>query len=224
MGGRGSASGKQSGKGGQPKQTPTKALQVENMNEAQIDLETRKAQRALSRVEAQIGKLSGASQEERDLRDAFPLGTGGLSGAAAQRQAGKLAERARVNAGKLSDAINKRESLQRQLDRLQSAKKDVAGTGKTQSQIREERKAAEIKNTAATLKWKTASKGGWVNGGYASKVIQAGNYEIHGSSSFYRVYVGHGRDAKQIWQSSKLSEAKAYAEKHKKRRGVRLSG
>lgn len=219
MGGRGSASGKQSGRSGQPKQTPTKATQVENMNEAQIDIETRKAQRALSRVEAQISKLNGVGQEERDLRDAFPLGTGGLSGAAAQRQAGKLAERARVNAGKLSDAIDRRDSLNRQLDRLQRAKKDVAGTGKTQRQIRDERKAAEVRNTAATMKWKTTSKGGFVNGGYMSKVIEAGNYEIHGSSGFYRVYVGHGRDAKQIWQSSKLSEAKAYAEKHKKRQG-----
>lgn len=204
-------------KGTSGKQTPTKATQVENMNEAQIDIETRKAQQALKRTEARIEKLRGVSQEERDLRDAFPLGTGGLSGAAAQRQAGRLAERARINAGKLSEAVNKRESLTKQLDRLQKAKKDVAGTDKTQSQIREERKAAEIKNTAATLKWKTTSKGGWTNGGYASKVIQAGNYEIHGSSGFYRVYVGHGRDAKQIWQSSKLSEAKAYAEKHKKR-------
>lgn len=217
-------SGKQPGKGKQPKQEPTKAVQVENMNEAQIDLETRKAQRALSRVEAQIDKLRGGSQEERDMRDAFPLGTGGLNRAAAQKKAGQFAERARINAGKLSDALDKRDSLQRQLDRLEKAKQEVAGTGKTQKQVRDEKKAAEVKNTAQTMKWKTTSKGGWVtdsNGtrGYAPKVIQAGSYEIHGSSGFYRVYVGHGQDAKQIWTASKLSEAKAYAEKHKKRQG-----
>lgn len=98
--------------------------------------------------------------------------------------------------------------------RKENAKKQVSGTGKTQSQLSKSAKAAVTKSGNA-LKWKTTNKGGYTaDGGYMSKEISAGSYKIRGSSGVFRIYDG----SKQIGGASKLSDAKAFVEVWRKKK------
>lgn len=117
-----------------------------------------------------------------------------------------------------TSAYDKKQSAQNRLSELQKAKKQVSGTGKTQSEL-----AAKAKNTAKknalksseSLKWKTTNKGGYTaDGGYMSKEISAGSYKIRGSSGVFRIYDG----SKQIGGASKLSDAKAFVEVWRKKK------
>lgn len=153
------------------------------------------------------------------MRDAFPLSSGGagFSTAGKTRQ-----ERERTASLKKSkkyvDARTQKEAAAKKLSVLQKAKKQVSGTGKTQSEL-----AAKAKNTAKknalkssdSLKWKTTNKGGYTaDGGYMSKEISAGSYKIRGSSGVFRIYDG----SKQIGGASKLSDAKAFVEVWRKKK------
>lgn len=114
---------------------PTKAKFVENMNEAQIDIEISKAQQALTKAKADRAKYGGLSAEESALREAFPLGTGGLNRRSANRTAARLSESALSRGLKLESAIKAQTEAERKLKELQTAKKRVKGTGKTLKEL-----------------------------------------------------------------------------------------
>lgn len=199
--------------------TATNVRNVENMNEAQLDKEISKLQDKIQNLNASMSRNLEESGYSKAMRDAFPLSSGG----AGWSTAGKTRqERERTASLKKSkkyvDARTQKEAAAKKLSVLQKAKKQVSGTGKTQSEL-----AAKAKNTAKknalkssdSLKWKTTNKGGYTaDGGYMSKEISAGSYKIRGSSGFFRIYDG----SKQIGGASKLSDAKAFVEVWRKKK------
>ena len=208
MGSRGAGSGRGSGAGG--KQKATNARDIENMNEAQLDKEIAKTQRTIDRLDAVMDKNSLDSAESRAMREAFPLGVG-MRTAAQQRKQAAINERDVQRAKAYTDALDSKTAAETRLKALQDAKKKVKGTGKTQKQIREEKTKKAVASTPKTLTWKTTQKGGWVNGGYAPKIIKAGNVEIHSFGGVHELW----KDGKQIGRTDKLSKAKAAAERIK---------
>ena len=76
MGGRGS-----SGKG---RMIATNAVQIENMNEAQIDKEIKKTQGVIDKANAIMSKNSIV---DKAMQDAFPLGAGGDGWSNAKKKA-----------------------------------------------------------------------------------------------------------------------------------------
>lgn len=173
--------------------TATKVRNIENMNEAQLNKE-------IARTKKKIGSYDKAMFESQ------------------KRTKFERMDRVVDKAVSFTSAYDKKQSAQNRLSELQKAKKQVSGTGKTQSEL-----AAKAKNTAKknalkssdSLKWKTTNKGGYTaDGGYMSKEISAGSYKIRGSSGVFRIYDG----SKQIGGASKLSDAKAFVEVWRKKK------
>lgn len=207
IGGRGSSSGKAGGKVEKAeKQIPTKAKFMDKMNEAQLDIEIAKQESIIKSANRAMGNTP-----KSENIGAIPLGQ--LTRGKTQAQKGRIIERDLNQSVKFTDAYNRRERAQRELDALQKAKKEVAGTGKTQRELREEKTKKAVSETQSTLKWKQTQKGGWSNGGYSPKVISAGEFKISGSSGMYTIW----KNGKQYGTVDKLSTAKVIAERlHKK--------
>lgn len=195
--------------------TATKARNVENMNEAQLDKEISKLQDKIQNLDASMSRNLEESGYSKAMRDAFPLSSGGAGWSTAGKT---IQERERTASLKKAknyvDARTQKEAAAKKLSVLQKAKKQVSGTGKTQRQLSKSAKAAVTKS-GNTLKWKTTNKGGYTaDGGYMSKEISAGSYKIRGSSGVFRIYDG----SKQIGGASKLSDAKAFVEVWRKKK------
>ena len=216
MGGGGSQSKRSSAKAGE---TATKARNVENMNETQLDKEISKLQNKIQNLDASMSKNLEESGYSKAMRDAFPLSSGGAGWSTAGKTRQERERTASLKKAKnYVDARTQKETAEKKLSVLQKAKKQVSGTGKTQSEL-----AAKAKNNAKknalkssnSLKWKTTNKGGYTaDGGYMSKEISAGSYKIRGSSGVFRIYDG----SKQIGGASKLSDAKAFVEVWRKKK------
>ena len=202
-----------SASGGGNNLKPTKARDIENMNEAQLDKEIKDAKANISRVEKIMSKNNIINTADaKAMQKAFPLGVGGDGWSAERTKArNKGLERDAVKAKAYTEAYTKKETFETRLKNLEKAKKKVAGTGKTSKQIREENQTRAIKNTVKTLKWKTTQKGGWSNGGYKPKIISAGEFEIHGSAGLYSIF----KNGNLLGRTDKLSKAKAYVERKK---------
>ena len=209
MGSRGASSGKGKGKA-TASQKATNARDIENMNEAQLDKEIEKTQRIIDFHNTVMENNSLDTAETRAMREAFPLGVG-MTTAAQQRKQAQVNERDAKKAAAYTEALDAKKAAETRMQTLQDAKKKVQGTGKTQKQIREDKVKKAVESTPKTLSWKTTQKGGWSNGGYAPKIIKAGNIEIHGSGGLYTVF----KDGKQVGRTDKLSKAKAWAERNK---------
>lgn len=182
-----------SGRSERAGEVATNARNIENMNESQLDKE-------IARAKKKIGSYDKAMSESQ------------------KRTQFERMDRVVDKAVSFTSAYDKKQSAQNRLSELQKAKKQVSGTGKTQSEL-----AAKAKNTAKknalkssnSLKWKTTNKGGYTaDGGYMSKEISAGSYKIRGSSGVFRIYDG----SKQIGGASKLSDAKAFVEVWRKKK------
>lgn len=193
MSGGGRASGRAGGSSARAGGTATNVRNIENMNEAQLNKE-------IARTKKKIGSYDKAMSESQ------------------KRTQFERMDRVVDKAVSFASAYDKKQSAQNRLSELQKAKKQVSGTGKTQSEL-----AAKAKNTAKknalkssnSLKWKTTNKGGYTaDGGYMSKEISAGSYKIRGSSGVFRIYDG----SKQIGGASKLSDAKAFVEVWRKKK------
>lgn len=199
MGGRGGSSG-----GGQ---TPTNARSVENMNAAQLDLEIAKAKREYAAASKQRETISASAfAADADLREAFPLGTAGLSRTQANRMAGRLAEKSASNGRALSAALDRQKTAEKRLDILQNARKQVGSTGKTTKQLQEAPKAK------GTMKWSTAQKESYSGGVLKPRILKSGSFEIRGKSVL-RVYA----NGKHIGTANSLSAAKRIAELYKEK-------
>jgi len=185
--------------------TPTNALKIENMNEAQLDNEIEKTQREIDRLE----KIMSNNKMSDNLSKDFPLGVGG-SGWSAERkkQFSQSVERDTIKAKNYTDAYNEKESLNNRLNALNKAKDQIKGTGKTQEQLKQD----AINNTQSTLNWEK----GKIPSPYGKgtiNVIKANGYEIRSvDNGFYSIY----KDGKSIGNTNKLKDAKAYVERKSK--------
>lgn len=182
--------------------TPTNALKIENMNEAQLDNEIAKTQREIDRLDSVMKN----NTKESELTKQFPLGVGG-SGWSADRkkQFVKNIESETKQAKNFTDAYKDKESLKNRLDALNKAKEQVKGTGKTQEQLKQN----VINNTQSTINWE---KGKIANpyGKGEINVIKANGYEIRSvDNGFYSIY----KDGKSVGNTNKLKDAKAYVER-----------
>lgn len=195
--------------------TATNARSIENMNEAQLDKEISNLQDKIKNLDASMSRNLEESGYSKSMREAFPLSSGGDGWSKAGRSRQEKERTASLKKAKnYVDARAQKETTAKRLSELQKAKKQVSGTGKTQSQLSKSAKAAATKSGDA-LKWKTTNKGGYTSdGGYMSKEISAGSYKIRGSSGVFRIYDG----SKQIGGASKLSDAKAFVEIWRKKK------
>jgi len=182
--------------------TPTNALKIENMNEAQLDNKIEKTQREIDRLE----KIMSNNKMSDNLSKDFPLGVGG-SGWSAERkkQFSQSVERDTIKAKNYTDAYNEKESLNNRLNALNKAKDQIKGTGKTQEQLKQD----AISNTQSTLNWEK----GKIQSPYGKgtiNVIKANGYEIRSvDNGFYSIY----KDGKSVGNTNKLKDAKAYVER-----------
>lgn len=205
MGGRGSSN---------PGMKATNARDINNMNEAQIDKEIKKAERQLQSAKRQYEKNIGESASSQAMRGAFPLGAGGLTKGDAERYVSKVSKRELTRSKNVVEASQKMEDAQKRIERLQAAKTKIKGTNKTVSQLEKEKAEQRSKSTQTTMKWSTTQKSErTANGGLKPRIIKSGDYEIRGSSILRVTYSG-----KEIGVASNLKAAKELAENHKKRR------
>lgn len=197
MGGRGAASN-----------MATNARAIENMNGAQLDKEIKKAKAELDAATKQRAALnSEANAIGADMREAFPLGAGGLGRDAANKISGKLAERSAATGKKLSAVIDRQQAAEKRLENLRTARKEVGNSGKTQKQLREAPK------TKTTMKWSTSQKESYSGGVLKPRILKSGNFEIRGKAVL-KVY----HNGKHIGTASSLSAAKQIAEKYKEKK------
>ena len=195
--------------------TATNARSIENMNEAQLDKEISNLQDKIKNLDSSMSRSLEESGYSKSMREAFPLSSGGDGWSKAGRSRQEKERTASLKKAKnYVDARAQKEAAAKRISELQKAKKQVSGTGKTQSRLSKSAKAAATKSGDA-LKWKTTNKGGYTaDGGYMSKEISAGSYKIRGSSGVFRIYDG----SKQIGGASKLSDAKAFVEIWRKKK------
>lgn len=214
-----SGGGRSSGRAGtSPRKaggTATNARSIENMNEAQLDKEISKIQDKIKNLDASMSRNLEESGYSKSMRESFPLSSGGDGWSKAGRSRQEKERTASLKKAKnYVDARAQKETAAKRLSELQKAKRQVSGTGKTQSQLSKSAKVAATKSGDA-LKWKTTNKGGYTSdSGYMSKEISAGSYKIRGSSGVFRIYDG----SKQIGGASKLSDAKAFVEIWRKKK------
>lgn len=215
MAGGGRSSGRAGGSSARAGGTATNARSIENMNEAQLDKEISNLQDKIKKLDSSMSRSLEESGYSKSMREAFPLSSGGDGWSKAGRSRQEKERTASLKKAKnYVDARAQKETAAKRLSELKKAKKQVSGTGKTQSQLSKSAKAAATKSGDA-LKWKTTNKGGYTSdGGYMSKEISAGSYKIRGSSGVFRIYDG----SKQIGGASKLSDAKAFVEIWRKKK------
>ena len=109
------SSGIGGGGAGIGKQTPTKARDIENMNEAQIDVEFRSTSADIARAEKAMGKNDITNTSDaRAMREAFPLGVGGDGWSEEKKRAkARGLERDAVMAKKYTDAYSQKEAAEK---------------------------------------------------------------------------------------------------------------
>ena len=210
-----SGSGASSGKA-KTQLKATNARSIDNMNEAQLDKEIEKTKAVINRADKTMDNNDIVNtQEAKAMQEAFPLGVGGDGWSEQRKRArDKGLERDAKKAKAFTEAYSQKESAETRLKALEKAKEKVKGTDKTLSEIKSQEVKRQVDSTKATLTWKTTQKGGWTSsGGYAPKIIKAGNIEIHGSSGLYTIF----RDGVRVGSTDKLSTAKAFAERIKKK-------
>ena len=199
------------GSSGADNKMVSRAVAIENMTEQQIDKEIRKAERAYKAAQDTIDKYSKEDSASAEMRNAFPLGTGGLSKRDAEKLVGRMAERELTRSKIVSEAIEKRSAAQSRIDSLKKAKEEIHGSGLT---LKEKRKSAIKSAAQSDRKWRIVQKGGMENGGYKPRIIQSGSYEIRGSNGFFRVY-GSGNIIATV---TTLTEAKAAVNVYEKKK------
>lgn len=233
MGGRGSSSSKSKGGGGgivgdgtqptgrvsgggniniefetEPKQEPTKAKRLENMNEAQVDLEIAQEQKIIESAQKIMDKNSTESAYMRGMREQFPTGVGGSgwSNAAIKRhQRAVDADMNRIN--RYTEAANRKQAAEQRLLSLEKIKNQIKGTGKTQKQIREEKVKNAVNKTMqnSTIKWERYTD----STAYGKVVVRkAGGYKIRTTDGTSFIYKGD----EQLGSTSTVKKAMAYVE------------
>ena len=202
MGGRGSSSAT-SKVGSTNAQQPTKAKSIENMNEAQLRQEIEKTENRLQRQKAKYGEYIGDTEFGKRIAESFPMGVGiatGRNRTNIERDISRSVDRA-VKATEIHKDIESNES---RLKELNKALQQVAGTGKTISQIRQE---AERKLVSATptMKWTRSTEENMNK----YTVYSSGEYMIRYMEGTAFIYKGN----EQLGHMQGLAKAKAYVER-----------
>ena len=192
-------------------QTPTKAIQIENMNEAQLKREIAKSNKKLERLQKTMNANLGGNTPNVGL---IPLNQ--LNGynyktknsAEARRKADKQMTSTVNKAVAQTKAKTEYDAEKKHNDALNKALNTVKGTGKTINQIKDEKLANVAKNS--TIKWeKSTQKGQFGN----VTVRKSGDFEIRTTGGTSFIY----KNGKQIGMTNKLKDATAFVELYKKR-------
>ena len=192
-------------------QTPTKAIQVENMNEAQLKQEIAKSNKKLERLQKTMNANLGGNTPNVGL---IPLNQ--LNGyndktknsAEARRKADKQMTSTVNKAVAYTKAKTEYDAEKKHNDALNKALNTVKGTGKTTKQIKDEKFANVAKNS--TIKWeKSTQKGQFGN----VTVRKSGDFEIRTTGGTSFIY----KNGKQIGMTNKLKDATTFVELYKKR-------
>ena len=192
-------------------QTPTKAIQVENMNEAQLKQEIAKSNKKLERLQKTMNANLGGNTPNVGL---IPLNQ--LNGyndktknsAEARRKADKQMTSTVNKAVAYTKAKTEYDVEKKHNDALNKALNTVKGTGKTTKQIKDEKLTNIAKNS--TIKWeKSTQKGQFGN----ITVRKSGDFEIHTTGGTSFIY----KNSKQIGMTNKVKDATAFVELYKKR-------
>ena len=192
-------------------QTPTNAIQIENMNEAQLKQEIAKSNKKLERLQKTMNANLGGNTPNVGL---IPLNQ--LNGynyktknsAEARRKADKQMTSTVNKAVAYTKAKTEYDAEKKHNDALNKALNTVKGTGKTTKQIKDEKLANVAKNS--TIKWeKSTQKGQFGN----VTVRKSGDFEIHTTGGTSFTY----KNGKQIGMRNKLKDATAFVELYKKR-------
>lgn len=196
-----------------PKQQPTKAKLIENMNEAQIDTELAKANKRISQLEKTMKQNLGSSAWEQGMREAFPLGAGGLDEKTRKRIVGRENSASLNKATKYVEAMKERDQLSGRVSALEKAKNQISGTGKTQKQIKE-KSTKKLVNELSSNSERTWSKTTETSLYGKTIVRTSGNYQIHTTGGTSFIYV----NGKQIGMTNGLKKAQAFVESYDKRK------
>lgn len=186
---------------------PTKAVHIENMNEAQLEQEIVKSDRKLFLLKKTMGDNLVATTPDVGL---MPLNQ--INGyndktkntAKAQRKADKQMNGTVNKSVAYTKAKSDYDAEKKRNKALIKALNTVKGTGKTTKQIRDE-KLADIAKSSK-IKWVKSTQNGVT-------VRKSGDFVIRSTGSVFFIYKG----GKQIGMTNKLRDATAFVELYNKR-------
>lgn len=191
-------------------QIPTRAVQIENMNEAQLEQEIAKSDRKLLLLKKTMIDI---------LVDKTPdVGLITLNQINGYNDKNKNSEEAKRKSDKqITSTVNKAvaytkakavyDAEKKRNKALNEALNTVKGTGKTAKQIKDEKLAKIAKNS--TMKWeKSTQKGQFGN----VTIRKSGAYEIR-TGAMSHIY----KNGERIGITNKLKDAIAFVELHNKR-------
>lgn len=177
------------------KQNPTNAKVIENMNEAQLDIEIAKQQKIIDSAD----RVMGNTPKQENI-GAIPLGQ--LTRGKTQAQKDKIIERSVNQVKKYTDAYDKKEAAETRLKSLQKAKKEVSGTGKTQKDLLSEKKKQAAKSSGD---WKSTrtKEGTTYSQGENTITKQKGSSLFWLNGKYYFNSLSDAKAAAKVLQSRK---------------------
>lgn len=196
-------------------QTPTNAVQIENMNEAQLNKEIAKSDKKLQRLQKIMDDNKISIQQDIG---AIPLNQ--LNGyndktknsAEAKRKADKQINTTVKKAVEYTKASEDYNTELKHNNELNKALKTVKGTGKTTKQLKDEAVKKKVADTVknSTMKWnKSTEKGQFGN----VTVRKSGAFEIHTTGGTSFIY----KDGKQLGMTNSVKKAITFVELYNKR-------
>lgn len=206
------AKGKSGGKRATAGQVATKAIHVDNMNEAQLNAEIAKSDRKLQRLEKTMRANLDSGGSDIGL---IPLNQ--LNGyndktknsGGARAKADKQIQSTVNKAAAYTKAKTEYDYEKRRNDALNKALNTVKGTGKTTKQLKDEKLAKAGKNSA--MNWtKSTQKGQFGN----VTVRKSGDFEIRTMDGTSFIY----KNGNRIGMTKKVKDATAFVELYNKRK------
>lgn len=173
------------------------------MNEAQLDQEIAKQQSIIDQADKtmQANDMTNTPNAQA-MRQAFPLGVGGSGWTQSRinQRNRQIASDTRM-AGAYTAAYQRKQAAETRLANLQAAKQEVAGTGKTQAELRQARQQAALA-APKSLKWASTKNG-------SQRVYTAGSMKITHSPGGFFILHANGKQ----YMFDKLKQAQTVAER-----------
>lgn len=179
----------------------THARQIEDMNEAQLEIEIKKLKRWKQSSEKEVERLSNTSSM-RFFDDISKNFNGGVGGSAIDSKYKRMQERYSGDMKKLTEAQEKLDRRTETLARMEDAYQKVKGTGKTL------RTVATATMSKGTGKWEKTTLQVY---GETYKGEKMGDYIVSKPFFTYDIYDARTGEKVKTFKSKKA--AKAYAEK-----------
>ena len=214
---KGNRGGTNNGGGGESKETPivqkaTKALQIENMNEAQLEKELDKIYERLDQLDDIMVQATKKTAWEKGMSEAFPLGAGGLNPQQARKLVGRENERSLNRAVKYVEAKNEYDTLEKRAKLMEKARKQVQGTGKTQKELNaaKTKKRMESALSSSSREWKKSTE----KTAYGNIAVRkSGDYTIRTTEGTSFIYKGN----RQIGMANTVKKAMGFIELYDER-------